>query len=165
MNLIRTHAGFYITKSIRIGQTEFVIGRRQRKPTEYVSWHVLGPDNYQNGRYFTESEPSTNIISAYQSLFQRALDHYKTELANKGVAPFTCEDIGVLERLVNTLTEQLDHHLCSDLRNGGWKNCSEQSVEELIEPYLNELNYFSNIIITTYTFDVGGETNEHCAER
>lgn len=110
MNLIRTHAGFYITKSIRIGQTEFVIGRRQRKPTEYVSWHVLGPDNYQNGRYFTESEPSTNIISAYQSLFQRALDHYKTELANKGVAPFTCEDIGVLERLVNTLQRYISDH-------------------------------------------------------
>ena len=42
----RTNAGYTITDSIRIGETEFVLGKLDSQYTMYVTWACKGRDNY-----------------------------------------------------------------------------------------------------------------------
>ena len=62
----RTNAGYTITDSIRIGETEFVLGRRGGSFPMYVTWACKGGDNYYWGHYFGD------LLEAQKDLLARA---------------------------------------------------------------------------------------------
>ena len=50
---IRTNAGYIITDSIHIGETEFVIGVHEKDPNRYVTWACKNGNDYFWGHYMT----------------------------------------------------------------------------------------------------------------
>ena len=51
---IRTNAGYVITSSIHIGESEFVLGVNMNEPSQFVTWRCSGGSNYFWGHYFSE---------------------------------------------------------------------------------------------------------------
>lgn len=62
----RTNAGFIITDSIHIGNSEFVIGIHTSAPRSYVTWQCRNGNNYFWGHYFEDRQ------SAERDLLERA---------------------------------------------------------------------------------------------
>lgn len=65
-NSIRTNAGYTITDSITIGQTEIVIGHKKGAFAPYVTWECTGGNNYYWGHYLL------NRREAEKDLLERA---------------------------------------------------------------------------------------------
>jgi len=65
MNL-RTNAGYIITDSIHIGETEFVCGVSKHQPTMFVTWACTGGNNYFWGHYHDD------LLKAKKDLLGRA---------------------------------------------------------------------------------------------
>ncbi len=66
MNL-RTNAGYIIADSIRIGDTEFVLGVSVcQQPALFVTWQCKGGDNYFWGHYHDD------LLKAKKDLLNRA---------------------------------------------------------------------------------------------
>lgn len=55
-NNIRMNAGYIITDSIHIGETEFVIGVHSTLPQMFVTWACKKGSNYFWGHYLTSRE-------------------------------------------------------------------------------------------------------------
>lgn len=62
----RTNAGFIITDSIHIGNSEFVIGIHTSAPRSYVTWQCRNGNDYFWGHYFEDRQ------SAERDLLERA---------------------------------------------------------------------------------------------
>mgnify|MGYP001523100504 CR=1 FL=1 len=65
MNM-RTNAGYTITESIHIGNTEFVLGESSTDPAQFVTWACKDGDNYFWGHYMTDK------LAALRDLLDRA---------------------------------------------------------------------------------------------
>ena len=65
---IRMNAGYIITDSIHIGETEFVIGVHSTQPNMFVTWACRNGDNYFWGNYLTSRD------AAEHDLVDRAKD-------------------------------------------------------------------------------------------
>lgn len=63
---MRTNAGYTITQSIHIGNTEFVLGESSSDPAQYVTWACKDGDNYFWGHYMTDK------LAALRDLLDRA---------------------------------------------------------------------------------------------
>lgn len=63
---IRTNAGFIITDSIHIGNSEFVIGVHTTAPNSFVTWQCRNGNDYFWGHYFEDRQ------SAERNLLERA---------------------------------------------------------------------------------------------
>lgn len=48
----RQNAGYIITDTIHIGDTEFVLGEHPEAAAPYVTWECIGNGNYFWGHYF-----------------------------------------------------------------------------------------------------------------
>lgn len=55
-NNIRMNAGYIITDSIHIGETEFVIGVHSTQPQMFVTWACKNGNNYFWGHYLTSRD-------------------------------------------------------------------------------------------------------------
>ena len=53
---IRMNAGYIITDSVHIGETEFVIGVHSTQPHMFVTWACKKGNNYFWGHYLTSRE-------------------------------------------------------------------------------------------------------------
>ena len=51
---VRMNAGYIITDSIHIGETEFVIGMSVSAPAQFVTWECKDGNNYYWGHYLYE---------------------------------------------------------------------------------------------------------------
>lgn len=65
---VRMNAGYIITDSIHIGETEFVIGVHSTQPNMFVTWACRNGDNYFWGHYLTSRD------AAEHDLVDRAKD-------------------------------------------------------------------------------------------
>ena len=74
----RTNAGYTITDSIRIGETEFVLGRRGGSCPMYVTWACKGRDNYYWGHYFGD------LLEAQKDLLARAGEELEYQMIRQG---------------------------------------------------------------------------------
>lgn len=77
-NSIRTNAGYTITDSVHIGETEFVIGHKVGAFAPYVTWECKGGDNYFWGHYLLSRRDAERDFleracsySGYLSRFER----------------------------------------------------------------------------------------------
>ena len=59
---LRMNAGYIITDSIHIGETEFVIGIHSTYPGKFVTWACKNGDNYFWGHYLTSREDAERDI-------------------------------------------------------------------------------------------------------
>ena len=60
----RINAGYTVTDSIQIGETEFVLGKRGGSFPMYVTWACKGSDNYSWGHYFGDlSEAQKDLLA------------------------------------------------------------------------------------------------------
>ena len=62
----RKNIGYVITDSVRIGETEFVIGAHEKDPNRFVTWACKDGDNYFWGHYMTDK------LAALRDLLDRA---------------------------------------------------------------------------------------------
>ena len=63
---MRANAGYTITQSIHIGNTEFVLGESSSDPAQFVTWACRNGDNYFWGHYMTDK------LAALRDLLDRA---------------------------------------------------------------------------------------------
>lgn len=63
----RTNAGYIITDSVHVGDTEFVLGVSQHIPNDFVTWRC------SNGNYYWGNYHS-NLFSAQKDLVERAAE-------------------------------------------------------------------------------------------
>lgn len=63
----RINAGYIITDSIHVGNTEFVLGTNQSVGAGFVTWECTGGNNYFWGHY------TDNLFSAQKDLCERAM--------------------------------------------------------------------------------------------
>lgn len=63
---VRMNAGYIITDSIHIGETEFVIGMSVSAPAQFVTWECKDGNNYYWGHYMTDK------LAALRDLLDRA---------------------------------------------------------------------------------------------
>lgn len=63
---MRANAGYTITQSIHIGNTEFVLGESSTDPAQFVTWACKDGDNYFWGHYMTDK------LAALRDLLDRA---------------------------------------------------------------------------------------------
>lgn len=59
---IRMNAGYIITDSIHIGETEFVIGVHSKCPSMFVTWACKNGDNYFWGHYLTSRDAAEHDL-------------------------------------------------------------------------------------------------------
>ena len=59
---IRMNAGYIITDSIHIGETEFVIGVHSTQPHMFVTWACRNGDNYFWGHYLTSRDAAEHDL-------------------------------------------------------------------------------------------------------
>ena len=74
----RVNAGYTITDSIQIGETEFVLGRRGGSFPMYVTWACKGGDNYYWGHYFGDP------LEAQKDLLSRAGEELEYQMMRQG---------------------------------------------------------------------------------
>lgn len=63
---MRANAGYTITQSIHIGNTEFVLGESSADPAQFVTWACRDGDNYFWGHYMNDK------LTALRDLLDRA---------------------------------------------------------------------------------------------
>ena len=51
---IRINAGYIITDSIHVGETEFVLGVHSTAPSQFVTWACKNGTDYFWGHYFSD---------------------------------------------------------------------------------------------------------------
>lgn len=88
----RKNAGYAITDSVHVGDTEFVIGEHPRAPSPFVTWECAGGENYFWGHYFADRR------SAVKDLLERAQQELEySEPARqpdgKGQSPYNAKNI------------------------------------------------------------------------
>ena len=76
----RINAGYVITDSIHIGNTEFVLGVSQHQPTMFVTWQCTGGDNYFWGHYHDDP------LKAKKDLLDRAGEELEIQMERKAQA-------------------------------------------------------------------------------
>ena len=59
---VRMNAGYIITDSIHIGETEFVIGVHSTQPNMFVTWACRNGDNYFWGHYLTSRDAAEHDL-------------------------------------------------------------------------------------------------------
>lgn len=64
----RKNAGYIITSSITIGESEIVLGVHEIKPDMFVTWECTDKNNYFWGHYFT------SLLTAQKDFCERGLD-------------------------------------------------------------------------------------------
>ncbi|PWJ47800.1 hypothetical protein [Faecalicatena contorta] len=64
----RVNAGYVITSSVQIGETEFVLGVHKTSPDQFVTWKCTNGVDYYWGHY------TDNLLSATKDLCQRGLE-------------------------------------------------------------------------------------------
>lgn len=64
---IRSNAGYIITDSVHVGNTEFVLGVNQATGASFVTWECTNGNNYFWGHY------TDNLLAAQKDLCERAL--------------------------------------------------------------------------------------------
>ena len=62
----RKNAGYIITNSITIGESEIVLGVHETKPNMFVTWECANKNNYFWGHYITDR------AAAERDLLERA---------------------------------------------------------------------------------------------
>lgn len=62
MSNLRMNAGYIITDSLHIGETEFVIGVHATYPGKFVTWACKNNDNYYWGHYLNSREDAERDI-------------------------------------------------------------------------------------------------------
>ena len=65
MNM-RMNAGYIITDSVRVGESEFVLGVNTKAPSQFVTWACADGKDYYWGHYFS------NMYHAQKDLVERA---------------------------------------------------------------------------------------------
>ena len=63
----RKNAGYIITNSITIGNSEIVLGVHETRPNAFVTWECSDKDNYFWGHYFN------NLVSAQKDFCERGV--------------------------------------------------------------------------------------------
>ena len=51
---VRINAGYIITSSVHVGESEFVLGVNVKAPGQFVTWKCSGGKDYDWGHYFTD---------------------------------------------------------------------------------------------------------------
>ena len=51
---MRINAGYVITSSVHIGESEFVLGVSMKAPSQFVTWKCSDGKDYYWGHYFTD---------------------------------------------------------------------------------------------------------------
>ena len=51
---VRTNAGYIITSSVHVGESEFVLGVSTKAPGQFVTWKCSGGNDYYWGHYFSD---------------------------------------------------------------------------------------------------------------
>ena len=81
---IRMNAGYLITDSIHIGNTEFVLGVSCTERSMFVTWACQGNDYYYWGHYHSD------LLTAKKDLLERAgaeLEYQKMKQERSGEQP------------------------------------------------------------------------------
>lgn len=68
MDDFRINAGYIITNSIPVGNTEFVLGVHQTVPDKFVTWQCRNKEDYFWGHY------TDSLLKATKDLCERALN-------------------------------------------------------------------------------------------
>ena len=71
---LRTNAGYTITDSITIGDTEFVLGVNEKAPDPYVTWWC------SNGNYYFWGHYTSDLMAAKKDLLERAGDALERQI-------------------------------------------------------------------------------------
>lgn len=50
----RMNAGYIITSSVHVGESEFVLGVSAKAPRQFVTWKCSGGTDYYWGHYFSD---------------------------------------------------------------------------------------------------------------
>ena len=77
----RTNAGYTITDSLTIGNTEFVIGKNNATPPMFVTWACKGGNDYFWGHYMETRE------AAERDLLNRAAIELKLQYPSQESKP------------------------------------------------------------------------------
>jgi hypothetical protein len=67
---IKTNAGYILTDTVTVGESNFVLGVHGTAPSQFVTWQCKD-DDYFWGHYFSDR------LTAVKDLCQRALDEAK----------------------------------------------------------------------------------------
>ena len=59
---LRMNAGYIITDSIHIGETEFVLGVSSTTPSQFVTWECRAGSDYFFGHYFSDRTAATRNL-------------------------------------------------------------------------------------------------------
>lgn len=51
---VRMNAGYIITSSVHVGESEFVLGVSTKAPGQFVTWKCSGGNDYYWGHYFSD---------------------------------------------------------------------------------------------------------------
>ena len=51
---VRMNAGYIITSSVHVGESEFVLGVSTKAPGQFVTWKCSGGSDYYWGHYFSD---------------------------------------------------------------------------------------------------------------
>lgn len=51
---VRMNAGYIITSSVHVGESELVLGFSTKAPGQFVTWKCSGGTDYYWGHYFTD---------------------------------------------------------------------------------------------------------------
>lgn len=51
---VRTNAGYIITSSVHVGESEFVLGVSTKAPGQFVTWKCTSGNDYYWGHYFSD---------------------------------------------------------------------------------------------------------------
>lgn len=70
----RINAGYVITDSIQVGETEYVFGKRDGQIPMYVTWACTGGNNYYWGHYFADP------LAAKKDLLGRASEEVEYQM-------------------------------------------------------------------------------------
>lgn len=76
-NNIRMNAGYIITDSIHIGETEFVIGVHSTQPNMFVTWACKNSNNYFWGHYLTSRDAAEHDLVDRAKEQLQLLDHIR----------------------------------------------------------------------------------------
>ena len=73
----RKNAGYLITNSITIGESEIVLGVHEKIPNYFVTWECFGQESYYWGHYFAD------LLTAQKDFLERSLNKVKFYEMNK----------------------------------------------------------------------------------
>ena len=73
----RKNAGYIITNSITIGDSEIVLGVHETRPNEFVTWECSEKNSYYWGHY------TSSLLSAQKDFLERGLNKVKFYEKNK----------------------------------------------------------------------------------